>query len=31
MNPSEIVEIIKAFFEALRKILVAMGVMKEDA
>ncbi len=31
MSPSEILDIIKAFFEALRKILNAMGVMKEGA
>ena len=30
MDPAEILEIIKAFFEAMRKILAAMGVMKDD-
>ena len=29
MNPSEILEIIKAFFDALRNILKAMGIMKD--
>ena len=29
MNPSEILEIIKAFFEAMKQLLVALGVMKE--
>ena len=30
MNPSEILEIIKAFFNALKQILIAMGVMDEE-
>ena len=30
MNPSEILDIVRAFFNALKQILIAMGVMKED-
>ena len=30
MNPTEILEIIKAFFEAIKGVLVALGIMKAD-
>ena len=30
MDPNGILEIVKAFFEALKKILVAFGVLKEE-
>jgi hypothetical protein len=31
MDPQELLKIIKAFFEAIKGVLVALGVMKEDA
>ena len=30
MDPTEILNIIKAFFDALKSILIAMGVMKAE-
>ncbi len=30
MNPTDILEIIKAFFEAIKGVLKALGIMKED-
>ena len=30
MNPTDILAIVQAFFEALKKILVAFGILKEE-
>ncbi len=30
MSPNEILEIIKAFFEAIKGVLKALGIMKDD-
>ncbi len=31
MTPQEIINVIKAFFDAITKILVALGIIKEEA
>ena len=31
MNPDEILAIVTAFFEAIKGVLKALGIMKEDA